>query len=127
MGEIPPRHIAPFPQRQLHGDPAIVYRRAALVRLDLDDDTRRSRLRLGRAHIGDLQGVSGWLLWVVHSGQRGALHSCNSHRVSDDDILQPKGDCPMSGRNMVTDSPAGATPVLATPARKTRTISARKF
>ena len=88
MGEVPSRHPSTGPQRDVHGHPAVVYRRAADIRPDLDHDTRRSRLRIGRAHIGDLQGVSGGVLWLVDRRQCRALHSRHDHRVSADAVLQ---------------------------------------
>ena len=59
-----------------------------IIRPDLDHDTRRSRLCIGRAHVGDLQGVSGRVLWLVDRWQCRALHSRHDHRVSADAVLQ---------------------------------------
>src|SRR4051794_35124025 len=125
MGEVPPRHIAPLPQCQFHGHPPLLYRRVALFRADLDDDPRRSRLRLGRAHVGDLQGVPGGVLRLVHRGQRGAFHSRYSHRLSADAVLQSKGARAMSTRNMMTGKQTSADAVLVSDAP--RTMSVRKF
>ena len=78
-------------QRDVHGHPAVVYRRAADIRPDLDHDARRPRLRVGRAHVGDLQGVSGGILWLVDGRQCRAVHSRHDHRVSADAVLQSYG------------------------------------
>ena len=55
LGEVPSRHHSPGPQRDLHSHPTFVYRRAAIIRPDLDHDKGRAWLRIGRAHVGDLQ------------------------------------------------------------------------
>ncbi len=88
MGEVPPRDHSTVSQRDIHGHSIIVYRRAADIRPDLDHDTRRTRLRIRRAHLGDLQGVSGGVLWLVDRRQCRALHSRHDHRVSADAVLQ---------------------------------------
>ena len=44
LGQVPARDPAAQPERDVHGDPAVVHRRAADVRPDLDDDPRRARV-----------------------------------------------------------------------------------
>ena len=91
LGEVPPRHPAAEPERDVHGHPAVVHRRAADVRPDLDDDPRRPGLHLGRAHLDDLQAVPGGLLRPVDRRQRRPVHPRHAHRLSDDAVLQPHG------------------------------------
>ncbi len=59
-----------------------------IIRPDLDHDPWRSWLCIGRAHFGDLQGVSGGVLWLVDRWQCRTFHSRHDHRVSSDAVLQ---------------------------------------
>src|SRR5690349_23184988 len=98
MGEVPPRDHSTFSKRDVHGHSIIVYRRAADIRPDLDYDPRRTRLCVRRAYIGNLQGVSGGILWLVDRWQCCAIRSRHDHCVSADAVLQQSGDRAMKVR-----------------------------
>ncbi len=53
---------------------------------------------IGRAHLGDLQGVSGGVLWPVDRRQCGPVHSRHDPRLSADAVL-PSGRLSCEGRS----------------------------
>ena len=72
--QVPERHPPAEPARDVHGHPAVVHRRPALLRPHLDDDRRRPRLQQRRHRLDHLQGVPGRLLRPGHRRQRHPLH-----------------------------------------------------
>ena len=71
------------------GDHPFADRWFAIVRFDLGHDRRRSRLRLRRDRLGDLQAIPGRLLWPVHGRQRGALPASDRHHHPADLVAEP--------------------------------------
>ena len=63
----------------------------ALVRPDLVDDQGRTRVRLRRHRVGDLQAVPGRVLRLVHGGKRRLVLVGDDHRRATDPVAQPRG------------------------------------
>ena len=74
LGPVPLRHPPAEQAGDVHGDPAVVHRRAAVVRPDLDDDRWGTRLHHRRARLDDLQALPGRLLRPLDRRQRDPVH-----------------------------------------------------
>ena len=92
---VPAHHAAARPAGHRHGDHPLPDRRPAVLRPDLGYDQGRSRLRLRRHRVGDLQAIPGRLLRPVHGRQRRAVPGSDRHHRSADLVAEPRGGVAM--------------------------------